>query len=200
MDAVIHHRDDSAEDPIVLIVLNFTELQHGSIFWPLTFSFVFSADRLQEMFCSCALYSWQCFEMQYYMLQNIFTYFKNQNWEYKKIYSKLQYLKSESGCHRRTQWMAYRIRRWLTWLGVFMMLKIPRKLRCKCRKIFSRNFTEMQQFSQYAADVSDFSSQYGSETSISYTASNLAGKCNIYPAYGDFTQACVFVSILVKLW
>lgn len=58
----------------------------------------------------------------------------------------------------------------------------------------------MQQFSQYAADVSDFSSQYGSETSISYTASNLAGKCNIYPAYGDFTQACVFVSILVKLW
>lgn len=23
--------------------------------------------------------------MQYYMLQNIFTYFKNQNWEYKKI-------------------------------------------------------------------------------------------------------------------
>lgn len=85
MDAVIHHRDDSAEDPIVLIVLNFTELQHGSIFWPLTFSFVFSADRLQEIFGSCALYSWQCFEMQYYMLQNIFTYFKNQNWEYKKI-------------------------------------------------------------------------------------------------------------------
>lgn len=84
-------------------------------------------------------------------------------------------------------------------LGVFMMLKIPRKLRRKCRKIFSRNFTEMQQFSQYAADVSDFSSQYGSETSISYTASNLAGKCNIYPAYGDFTQACVFVSILVIL-
>lgn len=85
MDAVIHHRDDSAEDPIVLIVLNFTELQHGSIFWPLTFSFVFAADRLQEIFCSRALYSWQCFEMQYYMLQNIFTYFKNQNWEYKKI-------------------------------------------------------------------------------------------------------------------
>lgn len=201
MDAVIHHRDDSAEDPIVLIVLNFTELQHGSIFWPLTFSFVFSADRLQESFCSCALYSWQCFEMQYYMLQNIFTYFKNQNWEYKKIirnYSiskvKVDVIDGRSGCR-------YRIRRWLTWLGVFMMLKIPRKLRCKCRKIFSRNFTEMQQFSQYAADVSDFSSQYGSETSISYTASNLAGKCNIYPAYGDFTQACVFVSILVKkLW
>lgn len=106
---------------------------------------------------------------------------------------KVDVIDGRSGCR-------YRIRRWLTWLGVFMMLKIPRKLRCKCRKIFSRNFTEMQQFSQYAADVSDFSSQYGSETSISYTASNLAGKCNIYPAYGDFTQACVFVSILVKLW
>jgi hypothetical protein len=45
-----------------------------------------------------------------------------------------------------------------------------------------------------ALEVTDFSSQYGSETSISYTASNLAGRGNIYPSYGDFTQACVFVS------
>lgn len=45
-----------------------------------------------------------------------------------------------------------------------------------------------------ALEVTDFSSQYGSETSISYTASNLAGRGNIYPNYGDFTQACVFVS------
>ncbi|WAQ94309.1 FBXL4-like protein [Mya arenaria] len=43
-----------------------------------------------------------------------------------------------------------------------------------------------------ALEVSDFSSQYGSETSISYTASNLAGRGNVYPNYGDFTQACVF--------
>lgn len=43
-----------------------------------------------------------------------------------------------------------------------------------------------------ALEVTDFSSQYGSETSISYTASNLAGRGNIYPSYGDFTQACVF--------
>lgn len=46
--------------------------------------------------------------------------------------------------------------------------------------------------SQFAKEVTDFSSQYGSETSISYTACNLAGRSNIYPTYGDFTQACVF--------
>ncbi|XP_078320617.1 F-box/LRR-repeat protein 4-like [Crassostrea virginica] len=72
------------------------------------------------------------------------------------------------------------------------MLKIPRKLRRKCRKIFCPNTSNMEPLAQYAADVSDFSSQYGSETSISYTACNLAGNVNIYPAYGDFTQACVF--------
>lgn len=48
--------------------------------------------------------------------------------------------------------------------------------------------------SRFSKEVTDFSSQYGSETSISYTASNLAGRSNIFPAYGDFTQACVFVS------
>ena len=46
-----------------------------------------------------------------------------------------------------------------------------------------------------AQEVTDFSSQYGSETSISYTAYNLAGRGSIFPSYGDFTQACVFVSI-----
>lgn len=40
--------------------------------------------------------------------------------------------------------------------------------------------------------VTDFSSQYGSEASISYTAKNLAGQGSIFPAYGDFTQACLF--------
>ena len=58
-----------------------------------------------------------------------------------------------------------------------------------------------------ALEVTDFSSQYGSETSISYTASNLAGRGNIYPSYGDYTQACVFVSssraqgtVLREMW
>lgn len=49
-------------------------------------------------------------------------------------------------------------------------------------------------FCQYVEEVSDFSSQYGSETSISYTASNIAGQPTTYPNYGDFTQAAVFVS------
>lgn len=43
-------------------------------------------------------------------------------------------------------------------------------------------------------DVTDFSSQYGSESSISYVASNLAGKPCVFPSYGDYTQTCVFVS------
>ncbi|KAK7473474.1 hypothetical protein BaRGS_00035303 [Batillaria attramentaria] len=41
-------------------------------------------------------------------------------------------------------------------------------------------------------EVTDFSSQYGGETRLSYSAANLAGKTNIYPSYGDYTQACVF--------
>ena len=44
-------------------------------------------------------------------------------------------------------------------------------------------------------EVVDFSSQYGSESSISYVASNLAGKTFVFPSYGDYTQTCVFVSI-----
>lgn len=48
-----------------------------------------------------------------------------------------------------------------------------------------------------AQEVVDFSSQYGGETRLSYSAVNLAGKPNIYPNYGDFTQACVFVSHLL---
>jgi len=45
----------------------------------------------------------------------------------------------------------------------------------------------------YVQDVVDFSSQYGSETSISYTVSNIAGRSSTYPSYGDFTQTAVLV-------
>ncbi|XP_077978669.1 F-box/LRR-repeat protein 4-like [Glandiceps talaboti] len=45
---------------------------------------------------------------------------------------------------------------------------------------------------QFAKEVTNFSSQYGSEDSVSYTVSNVAGGPNIYPNYGDFTQALVF--------
>lgn len=50
-------------------------------------------------------------------------------------------------------------------------------------------------FEQYASDVRSFSSQYGSEISISYTAYNICGKPSKYPAYGDFPQTFVMVSI-----
>ncbi|KAK7109402.1 F-box/LRR-repeat protein 4-like isoform X1 [Littorina saxatilis] len=44
----------------------------------------------------------------------------------------------------------------------------------------------------FGQDVTDFSSQYGAESRMTYAAQNLAGNYNIYPNYGDFTQACVF--------
>ena len=43
--------------------------------------------------------------------------------------------------------------------------------------------------------VTRFSSQYGSEVSHSYTATNLAGEPHKYPSYGDFTEACVMVRV-----
>ncbi|XP_065256724.1 F-box/LRR-repeat protein 4 [Emys orbicularis] len=45
---------------------------------------------------------------------------------------------------------------------------------------------------QYAKEVLDFSSHYGSENSMSYTMWNLAGIPNVYPSSGDFTQTAVF--------
>ncbi|KAJ7985096.1 hypothetical protein DPEC_G00348530 [Dallia pectoralis] len=45
---------------------------------------------------------------------------------------------------------------------------------------------------QYAIEVLDFSSHYGSENSMSYTMRNLAGGPNVYPSFGDFTQTAVF--------
>ena len=51
----------------------------------------------------------------------------------------------------------------------------------------------------YVQEVVDFSSQYGSETSISYTVSNIAGRSSTYPSYGDFTQTAVLVGTLFSL-
>uniref|UniRef100_A0A1I8PUZ4 F-box domain-containing protein n=1 Tax=Stomoxys calcitrans TaxID=35570 RepID=A0A1I8PUZ4_STOCA len=41
---------------------------------------------------------------------------------------------------------------------------------------------------QYAHSVLDFSSQYGIDLSISYTAPNITGRPSKYPDYGDFPQ------------
>ena len=47
---------------------------------------------------------------------------------------------------------------------------------------------------QVCERVLNFSSQYGSDHSRSYVASNLAGEALNFPNYGDFTQSFVLVS------
>ncbi|XP_068633432.1 F-box/LRR-repeat protein 4 [Battus philenor] len=44
---------------------------------------------------------------------------------------------------------------------------------------------------QFVQNVEDFSSQYGSEISVSYTAFNLRGPPSNFPDYGDYPQAFV---------
>jgi F-box/leucine-rich repeat protein 4 len=46
---------------------------------------------------------------------------------------------------------------------------------------------------QFVQDVIGFSSQYGSDVSISYTAYNITGKPSKFPDYGDYPQAFVMV-------
>lgn len=41
---------------------------------------------------------------------------------------------------------------------------------------------------QYAQNVLDYSSQYGSDFSISYTAYNITGRPSKFPDYGDFPE------------
>lgn len=48
---------------------------------------------------------------------------------------------------------------------------------------------------QYASKVVNFSSQYGTAGTNSYTASNLAGERQIGEKYGDFVEAFVLVII-----
>jgi len=44
---------------------------------------------------------------------------------------------------------------------------------------------------QFVSEVLDFSSQYGSDSSISYTAHNIVGRPTKFPSYGDFSQTFV---------
>ena len=52
----------------------------------------------------------------------------------------------------------------------------------------------MTHVEQFASKVVNFSSQYGTAGTSSYTASNLASGLNVYPKYGDYTEAFVLVS------
>lgn len=53
----------------------------------------------------------------------------------------------------------------------------------------------MAKISQFAKKVINFSSQYGTQGSRTYTACNLAGGLNIYDGYGDRTEAFVLVCL-----
>ncbi|XP_030640767.1 F-box/LRR-repeat protein 4 [Chanos chanos] len=91
----------------------------------------------------------------------------------------------------------------LTLLSMFYYICLRRRSRSGTRgeALGSRRAVELGQRSalpvtveveQYAKEVLDFSSHYGSENSMSYTMWNLAGAPNVYPSSGDFTQTAVF--------
>lgn len=50
---------------------------------------------------------------------------------------------------------------------------------------------------QYVHDVLDYSSQYGSDMSISYTAYNVIGTPSQFPDYGDFPETFAMVIIIL---
>lgn len=50
---------------------------------------------------------------------------------------------------------------------------------------------------QFVRSVLYFSSQYGSDISVSYSAINLCGKPSNFPNYGDFPQALVTVCNII---
>lgn len=52
---------------------------------------------------------------------------------------------------------------------------------------------------QYVHRVIDYSSQYGSDTSISYTAFNIVGRQSQYPDYGDFPETFAMVNIPINI-
>lgn len=61
----------------------------------------------------------------------------------------------------------------------------------------SMNTTARKQpvlINQYAQHVLDFSSQYGSDFSISYTAYNITGRPSKFPDYGDFPETFAMVN------
>lgn len=64
-----------------------------------------------------------------------------------------------------------------------------------CNGMAQHNETSI---SQFASRVLEFSTQYGSDNSISYTACNITGRPSKYPNYGDFPETFAMVSISTK--
>ncbi|XP_069462509.1 F-box/LRR-repeat protein 4 [Ambystoma mexicanum] len=90
----------------------------------------------------------------------------------------------------------------LTVLSMFYYICLRRRARTATRgemlnsrraiETNNRTLSMPSEAVQYAKEVLDFSSHYGSENSMSYTMWNLAGTPNVYPSSGDFTQTAVF--------
>lgn len=57
-----------------------------------------------------------------------------------------------------------------------------------------KNHIKEVQIEQFAQRVLEFSSQYGSDYSISYTACNITGRPSKFPNYGDFPETFAMVS------
>lgn len=60
--------------------------------------------------------------------------------------------------------------------------------------------TDIVFIEQFVQSVIGFSSQYGSDVSISYTAYNIIGKPSKFPDYGDFPQAFVMVCYRLRVY
>lgn len=51
---------------------------------------------------------------------------------------------------------------------------------------------------QFAQRATEYSSQYGSDCSISYTGCNITGRPSKYPNYGDFPETFAMVSFPIS--
>ena len=56
---------------------------------------------------------------------------------------------------------------------------------------------KMTAIEQFVSKVVNFSSQYGTAGTSSYTATNLAEGPSVFPKYGDYTEAFVLVRFCV---
>lgn len=68
-----------------------------------------------------------------------------------------------------------------------------------CDRVFISNGNYVNFYEQYVKQVIGFSSQYGSNYSISYAAANIVGPPIRFPMYGDFSQTFAMVCILLSI-
>lgn len=61
------------------------------------------------------------------------------------------------------------------------------------------NVIKMTPLEQYVFRVHDYTSRYNNSSSSYYAPSNLIGKYEKYPAYGDYPETYILVSMLSHL-